>query len=247
MKSTPGSDRATPLHGQVKFVPSNRNWFSFVPEPNAETVVAVPLDGDVGETPGAALIEVEHARPPRRESRGGLGAEAGSESAVPCFDAGSPALDHERNGGARRLQDKGSLDGGAYRDADIVFVRGCEPLKLDLQHVGAWRESRKAKLASVVGGLCRRSTNQRRGPDAHDRPLEDTTTPVLHGADERARQALRAGSRRKQDESRGSQQELSPSPSSRRSAVSGERHVTLPSRIGTGDGQGIESLRRSRS
>src|SRR5436190_22870221 len=54
MKSTPGSNRATPLHGQVVLVPSIRNWFSLVPEPNAEVVVAVPLDGDVGDTPGAA-------------------------------------------------------------------------------------------------------------------------------------------------------------------------------------------------
>jgi hypothetical protein len=38
MKSTPGSDRATPLHGQVVFRPSMRNWFSLVPEPNAEIV-----------------------------------------------------------------------------------------------------------------------------------------------------------------------------------------------------------------
>src|SRR5216683_2872780 len=57
MKSTPGSDRAIPLHGQVKFVPSMRNWFSLVPEPNTDTVVVVPLDGDVGEIPGAARIE----------------------------------------------------------------------------------------------------------------------------------------------------------------------------------------------
>src|SRR5438876_4284724 len=62
MKSMPGSARAIPLHGQVKFVPSKRNWFSFVPDPNEDTVVAivavpaVPLDGEVGEIPGAALI-----------------------------------------------------------------------------------------------------------------------------------------------------------------------------------------------
>src|SRR5215207_5131524 len=57
MNSIPGSDRATPLHGQVVLVPSIRNWFSLVPEPNAETVVAValvPLEGEVGDTPGAA-------------------------------------------------------------------------------------------------------------------------------------------------------------------------------------------------
>src|SRR5215204_6701237 len=57
MKSMPGSDRARPLHGQVKLVPSKRNWFSLVPEPNADTVVAVPLEGDVGEIPGAARIQ----------------------------------------------------------------------------------------------------------------------------------------------------------------------------------------------
>src|SRR5215467_16058589 len=53
MKSTPGSDLATPLHGHVVLVPSIRNWFSFVPDPKAEIVVTVPLDGDVGDTPGA--------------------------------------------------------------------------------------------------------------------------------------------------------------------------------------------------
>src|SRR6185295_1135439 len=57
MKSTPGSERAMPLHGQVKLVPSIRNWFSLVPDPNAETVVVLPLDGDVAESPGAALMK----------------------------------------------------------------------------------------------------------------------------------------------------------------------------------------------
>src|SRR4030095_14360999 len=56
MMSTLGSARDTPAHGQVKFVPSMRNRFSLPPDPNAETVVIVPLDGDVGDTPGAALI-----------------------------------------------------------------------------------------------------------------------------------------------------------------------------------------------
>src|SRR4030095_11631999 len=57
MKSMPGSARATPLHEHVKFVPSNRNWFSLVPEPATDIVVAVvmPLVGDVGETRGAPL------------------------------------------------------------------------------------------------------------------------------------------------------------------------------------------------
>src|SRR5215467_14677160 len=56
MKSIPGSERAMPVHGQVKLVPSMRNWFSLVPEPNAEMVVTVPLAGDVGEMPGIDLM-----------------------------------------------------------------------------------------------------------------------------------------------------------------------------------------------
>ena len=57
MTSTLGSARATPLRsGQVKFVPSMRNRFSLPPEPNADTVFTVPLDGEVGDTPGAALM-----------------------------------------------------------------------------------------------------------------------------------------------------------------------------------------------
>ena len=45
-----------PTHGHVKLVPSMRNWFSLVPEPNAEMVVTVPLAGDIGEMPGIALM-----------------------------------------------------------------------------------------------------------------------------------------------------------------------------------------------
>src|SRR5215471_235424 len=57
MKSTPGSAIAPPLHGQVKFVPSMRNRFSFVADPNVDTLLSVPLVGEVGDTPGAALTK----------------------------------------------------------------------------------------------------------------------------------------------------------------------------------------------
>src|SRR5712671_6629850 len=78
MKSMPGSDRATPLQGQVKFVPSIRNWFSFVPDPNAEMVVTVPLDGEVGDTPGAALIASNML-----DRRVGMAASASGPNRVP--------------------------------------------------------------------------------------------------------------------------------------------------------------------
>src|SRR5262245_26932214 len=57
MTSTLGSARDTPWHGHVKFVPSMRNMFSLTPPPNEDTVLAVPLVGEVGDTPGAALIK----------------------------------------------------------------------------------------------------------------------------------------------------------------------------------------------
>src|SRR6187200_3714549 len=57
MTSTLGSARETPAHGHVKFVPSIRNRFSLPPDPKADTVLTVPLEGDVGEMPGAARIE----------------------------------------------------------------------------------------------------------------------------------------------------------------------------------------------
>src|SRR5215510_3398660 len=56
MTSTPGSARETPEHGHVKLVPSMRKRFSFTPDPKVDTVLLTPLAGDVGETPGAALI-----------------------------------------------------------------------------------------------------------------------------------------------------------------------------------------------
>jgi hypothetical protein len=45
-----------PAHTQVKFVLSMRNRFSLPPEPSADTVLTVLLAGEVGDTPGAALI-----------------------------------------------------------------------------------------------------------------------------------------------------------------------------------------------
>ena len=61
MKSTPGSDRETPLHGHVVFVSSTTNMFSLVPDPCADTDVAVAPPaalalGEVGERPGVARI-----------------------------------------------------------------------------------------------------------------------------------------------------------------------------------------------
>ena len=56
MTSTLGSARDDPAHGHVKFVPSMRKAFSFTPDPNEDTMFTAPLDGDVGDMPGALRI-----------------------------------------------------------------------------------------------------------------------------------------------------------------------------------------------
>src|SRR5215831_7265824 len=101
MKSIPGSARAMPVHGQVKLVPSMRNWFSLVPEPNAEMVVTVPLAGDIGEMPGMALIAsnmlvrldgiVFRSTNPRREAKPGFLASIRDPDPWTTTDSATPA------------------------------------------------------------------------------------------------------------------------------------------------------------
>ena len=57
MKSTSGSAGPKRSHRQVKFIPSIRNWFSLLPEPNAETVVTAPAERRGRDTPGASLTK----------------------------------------------------------------------------------------------------------------------------------------------------------------------------------------------
>ena len=135
MKSMPGSARATPLHGQVKFVPSNRNWFSLVPEPNADTVVDVPLDGEVGEIPGAARIMSNML-----DRRVGIARRSSGPKRVPNpgsrasmrEPAPSTTIDSARPASCRTTR---SLDGGAGADGDVRFVLGRKPRQLDVKHV----------------------------------------------------------------------------------------------------------------
>ena len=150
MKSTPGSDRATPLHGHVKFVPSMRNWFSLVPEPNADTLLVGAAARRGRRDAGGGPDEVEHAGPSRRDRLEVLGAEARLESAVSRFDARARSLDDDRFGDACQLQDRRSLDGGAGADADVLFVIGRESLELDVEHVRSGRQSREAQLPFLV-------------------------------------------------------------------------------------------------
>src|SRR5262247_995124 len=55
--STSGWGAAPPLHGHVKFVPSRRKAFSSTPPPKTETPLLFPLEAEVADTPGAALMK----------------------------------------------------------------------------------------------------------------------------------------------------------------------------------------------
>ena len=140
----PGSARAMPVPGAVKFVPSMRNWFSFVADPNADTVVLVPLPGDVAEIPGAILRKSD--MPVRRVGIAleVLVAEASRDSRVSCFHSRARSLDDDRCREARQLQDRRSLDAGARPDVDVLFVIAGKPLHRDVEHVPSWRQSREA-------------------------------------------------------------------------------------------------------
>ena len=125
-------------------------------------MVTVPLEGDVGETPGAALIMsnmldrrvgmVVRSSGPKRVSKPGS----------PCVDARARALDHDRLGDARHLQDDRSFDGGACADDDVPLVVGQEPLELDRERIGTGRQRRETHLPLGVGFPGLGSANQRR-------------------------------------------------------------------------------------
>ena len=127
-------------------MPSMRNRFSLPPEPNADTVLTVPLDGDVGETPGAALIKSNMLN--RRVGIGFevLGSEARFEPAASRFDARARSLDDDRFRDACQLQDHRSLERGTRADADVLFVIGRKSLQLDVEH----RTVREAEPGTAV-------------------------------------------------------------------------------------------------
>ena len=95
----------------------------------------MPLDGDVGETPGAALIEVEHARPSRRDRFEILGPKRVPNPGSRASMREPAPFDDDRFRDARQLQDRRSLDGGAGADADVLLVIGRKSRELDVEHV----------------------------------------------------------------------------------------------------------------
>ena len=82
-------------------------------------VVATPLEGEVGDTPGAALTKSNMLARRVGIATTIFGAEPGAEAGVSRFDARARALDHHRCLEARKLQRGRSLDRRAGRDHDV--------------------------------------------------------------------------------------------------------------------------------
>ena len=115
----------------MKLVPSMRNAFSFTPEPNADTVFTVPLDGEVGDTPGAALMKsnmlnrregIALSTPGRSESRRRCPALLCASRSSTTNDSSTPATLVPR-----------PLDGRSRPDADVLFAIGAESLNFDFE------------------------------------------------------------------------------------------------------------------
>ena len=124
--------RATPLHGQVKLVPSMRNAFSLTADPNTETVLAVELDGEVGDTPGAFLIASNML--PRRD---GIVAKSPVRSA---FEPAFFVIEYGVAGDGHRFGHAGELQ-------DDRPTRAWPPLRPDGHPVPVgpecWRQTRR--------------------------------------------------------------------------------------------------------
>ena len=193
-------------------------------------MVVVPLDGEVGEMPGAALIKSNMLGSPRGDGSEVLGAEAGPESAVSCFDARARALDHDRFREACELQDGRSLDGGAGPDADVLFVIGSQiPASRCRARTrpGGRAGKRSCPFSFVVS--CRRAANQRRRADADDRTRKDAALVVLDRSDEGAGQPLRSSHPRGQQDAGGGNEHQQALPQPRRGwSVSLQVHVICP-------------------
>src|SRR5262249_54636275 len=150
MKSTPGSDRASPLHGHVKFVPSIKNVFSLVPEPNADTLLVDMLPGEVGETPGAALTKSNILK-----RRVGIALRSSGPKRVsnplPRASRREPEPSTTTDSTTVfQIQEDASFDGGAESDLDAVFVIALESVHFDVEGIGPRRQSRKSQLALLI-------------------------------------------------------------------------------------------------
>ena len=145
-----GSRHAVARAGEVRAV--DEKLFSLVPEPNADTLLVVPLDGEVGEMPGAALIESNMLN-----RRVGIALRSSGPKRVPnplsraSMREPAPSTTIDSAMPATFRTAVLSMVAPAA-DADVLLVIGPESLDLDVEHVRSGRQGREAQLASFVGG-----------------------------------------------------------------------------------------------
>ena len=123
-----------------------RNWFSLLPDPKAEIVVVVPLDGEVAEMPGAARIQSNMLL-----RRVGIDAISSTpnrvlKSWITGLDPRAGTLDANGFGHARDAERNRPFQGGAAADADVLFVIRHELLPLHVERVDANRQGREPQL-----------------------------------------------------------------------------------------------------
>ena len=190
MKSTPGSDRATPLHGHVKFVPSRRNWFSLVPEPNTDTLVVdpLPLGRRRRDTPGAALMKSNMLA-----RRVGIASRSAGPNRVPNRGSvrrcASPLPPRRRIQRCRRASARPFLDGGAGPDADVLFMHVAKP---GIVTSSTYIPEEETGSASVLSRSSSGSPVPRSAPASRDDDCtgKNAALVVLDRSDESSRQAL---------------------------------------------------------
>ena len=162
----------------MKFVPSIRNWFSLTPEPSAETLVTdtvlvVPLAGDVGEIPGAALMKsnmlnrpvgiVLRSSGPKRASNPLPRASIREPAPWTVIDSATPASSSTTVLSIVR----------ADADPDVLLVIRRKPCHLDVEDVRSRGQRRKPQLTLLVGRRRQLAPNERRRGDADESASQD--------------------------------------------------------------------------
>jgi hypothetical protein len=132
--------------------------------------------------------------------------EASAESGIARIDSRACSLDDDGLGKARELQDDCPLDRRSGADPDLGFVIAGKTLKVDVKRVVAWWKNRESQLPSFVRRRRLLTADQRRRGETDDGGGQGASLRVLDGADESARQGLRARNSGKKDASDASQQ-----------------------------------------
>ena len=167
-------------------------------------MLTVPLDGEVGDTPGAALMKSNMLNRrvgmalrysgPKRVSNPLLRASMREPEPSTTTDSATPASFRTTVRSMRR----------ARADADVLLVIRRESLQLDVERVRSRGQGREPQLPSLVRGHRRRPANQRRRGDtdqgpARTPPCSSLTVPMRRRSNP-ARQrspAIRRGRRQR--------------------------------------------------